>query len=791
MDQSRRRPNWLLQSKVLVCLLIVLLLAIQPARADSAGAEGTDLQLDVRINGYPSNLIAAFRQMPDGHMASPRSELKELGVAVPDGPPGDIIQLNTIPGLSYVYDPDTQSIALELPNSSRIAKSLGNNPFADDFARASPGTGLLVNYTAFGAGNYDIPGEDADFSGANVTLDARAFSRFGTLRQSGLLGTTAFDDVKALRLDTTWAYSDQQRMLSYRLGDIISGGLRWTRPVRMGGGQIERNFGLRPDLITMPLPHLSGSAAVPSTLEVYQDNIRTYSADVQPGPFSIDNLPVFTNSGTARMVLTDASGRQVATEADFFTSPELLAKGLLDYSADLGLARRNYGTESFDYDRNPAFSGSARYGVTDAVTGEAHGEAMFDLVNAGVGAVASAREFGLFSGAVSASAHDGDKGLLMYASWSAQYGRLALNASTSRTLGTYWDIAAATRAPDPDLPFYSDVPKALDQVSIGYSLPDYNTGLGLSFIHQEDGDGKVSYLISGSATKTFDFGPTLFASAYYDTQDDHDFGGYVGVSWPLGARTMMSGGMSVTNHSIYATADAYRPLGVDAGDYGWRVNRQQGDAQSTTAGASYRTSVGVADGSIYQGGKQVSGNASFSGAFVVADDSVFASDTIMDSFAVVDTRTPGVGVSYENRYAGKTRGDGKLLLPGLRSFQKNRIAIDVNDLPLDAEASSTEQIVVPGDGAGVVVDFGVKTDMAGVIVTLTGPDGKAIPAGSEALLNNQGDSFVVGYDGEVYVTGAEGHNSITVHLSTGDCTAQFQYTPSADGQAAAGPVACL
>jgi outer membrane usher protein len=36
----------------------------------------------------------------------------------------------------------------------------------------------------------------------------------------------------------------------------------WARPIRLGGVQVERDFLLRPDLITAPLPALSGSDEV-------------------------------------------------------------------------------------------------------------------------------------------------------------------------------------------------------------------------------------------------------------------------------------------------------------------------------------------------------------------------------------------------------------------------------------------------------------------------------------------------------------------------------------------------
>ncbi|MBX4378754.1 hypothetical protein K4H02_27235, partial [Mycobacterium tuberculosis] len=79
-----------------------------------------------------------------------------------------------------------------------------------------------------------------------------------------------------------------------------SGGLQWTRPVYLGGLQVQRNFHLRSDLVTIPIPVISGSAAVPSTLEVYTQNVKTYSGTVPSGPFQVTNFPVFTGAGQAQ-----------------------------------------------------------------------------------------------------------------------------------------------------------------------------------------------------------------------------------------------------------------------------------------------------------------------------------------------------------------------------------------------------------------------------------------------------------------------------------------------------------
>ena len=100
-------------------------------------------------------------------------------------------------------------------------------------------------------------------------------------------------------------------MMRYRAGDFINDGLSWTRPVRLGGAQVKSDFALRPDLVTMPLPLVSGTVAVPSTVDVLVNGDRVFSQQVQPGPFQIPQLPVVSGASTISMAVTNALGRQV------------------------------------------------------------------------------------------------------------------------------------------------------------------------------------------------------------------------------------------------------------------------------------------------------------------------------------------------------------------------------------------------------------------------------------------------------------------------------------------------
>ena len=207
------------------------------------------------------------------------------------------------------------------------------------------------------------------FEGVSGLFQPRVFGPLGIV--SGGLVTQTNDGLYGTRrLDTTWSYTDPGTMRTYAAGDIITGGLSWTRPVRLGGVQMKRDFSLRPDLVTFPVPTISGSAAVPSTVDLFVDNARRFSGEVPAGPFQITNLPVVTGQGSARLVVRDVQGQEVVSESAFFASPQLLAEGLIDYALEAGFARRFYAIRSFDYDDRFMGSATLRYGLTDVLTVE-------------------------------------------------------------------------------------------------------------------------------------------------------------------------------------------------------------------------------------------------------------------------------------------------------------------------------------------------------------------------------------------------------------------------------------
>ena len=797
----------------------VLIATAGPPAAAGIGASGVpppasaapaQLQLEIFIDDKPARLVGAFLHLPDGRISSKRSELREAGIAAPgSGADDEDIVLETLPGLYYRYDETTQTIRFTVPAALRAAHDYDGAGPGIEGTPATSATGAVLNYDLFSSALRSTQDPHITYQGASAGLDARVFSQFGTLSQTAILGSTTSSRLTALRLETAFSYSDPGSLITYKAGDTISSGLAWTRPVRLGGLQAQRNFGLRPDLVTLPLPSVSGSAAVPSTLDVYVNNVKTFSQEVETGPYRINNLPLLGGDGTARVVLHDASGHEIEQTLPFFATARLLKPGLMDYSIEAGLPRQFFGVDSASYSRKPVASASLRRGIFDWLTVETHAEGGAGLYNAGIGAIVRVFDRASLSSAVSASRSSAGMGFQSYASLETRLWGVSVNAASLRTFGTFDDLASVTAASAPKSygssvsaggsfdPYAIRVtirpPRAQDRVSISLPVPfDRSSSIGLSFVNQTSVDRQVSRLVSASYSRTLAFNASFYLSAFKDLGSRKETGVFMGLSAPLGPRLSASAGFSFANRGWSATSELARPLGRETGSYGWRVRDSEGKGQSSAqyATGSYRSPYGRLEVGASQQRGSTQGTAEFEGSVATLGGGVYLGNRIDDSFAVVDAGAPDVEVLFENRVAGRTNAQGKILLPELHSYQRNKIEINPLGLPMDAAAGTTQDVIAPADRSGILVDFKVKTNIKAAVVILQDKTGKMLAPGLTGALAGQSERFAVGYDGRAYVAGLGPSNSVTIDTEAGSCTANFAYAPAGEAQTVIGPVIC-
>lgn len=772
-----------------------------PALAQGDGAASAqsavrELHLEVFINGNSTNLIAQFYREADGTFLISARQLENVGIVpLPAATREDgRVDIARLPDLNYRYDEAGQNIYFTAAFDALSANVIDAQRRAER-PRPEPevSPGGVLNYTLYASSGGENLGGVSSYEGASAWVDARLFGGFGTLT-TGFVGNTSPDwGNEITRLDTTWSYSSPNSLTTYSLGDFVSGGLTWTRPVRLGGVQIRRNFGLRPDLVTMPLPQLSGSAAVPSTVDLYIENARRLTQEVPAGPFEIVNLPAVSGRGTARVVVQDSLGRETVVEAPFFTSSRLLRQGLLDYSAEAGFPRRSFGVESNDYDRQAVASGTIRYGFNDALTLEGHAEGGTSLINAGAGAVFGLGYYGIGSLAMAGSGHEQGSGLLISGGVELDPGFIYLSARSQRTFGDYADIGAIAGRPERvlDQPLrLNSPPRAVDQLSVSLPLRFDPTTIGASYTHVDRRDGR-SQLLGFTASRRLWQSTSLFANAFQDLDRSDSFGIFIGLSFPLGGRIHGSTGVNRDSRGTSYYAEASRSDQPRPGSYGWRLRNMEGATTNRLASASYRSSFARLQVGVEQYEDRYRATGQIEGSFVAAGGDVFLANRIDDAFAVVDAGAPGVPVELENRPMGETNSRGRMLLPGLRSYEANRISIDPSALPVDAIVQETRRVAVPADRSGTTVSFAVQTEVPSALVTLVAGDGSFVPVGSAGTLADSGQSFIVGYDGQAFISDLGPSNRVEVEFPSGErCHARFSFTPRPGEQVAIPAVGC-
>lgn len=780
-----------------VCTLVVLMLIFASGRA----AAGDHLLLiEVVINGHTTGKIGEFTQR-DGTLWARRSELRELGFRLPDTAgenDGELLALPLLPGIGWRLNEAAQTLDVTAATDSLLPTVLKSRP--DSGTSSVPfesGSGVVFDY--------DLVATSA--SGDNQTsglFDLRAFSPWG-VASSGLLARFggAVYQPRTVRLDTSYTYSDPETLRRYRLGDFISGGLSWTRPVRLGGARISSDFSMRPDLVTFPLPSLRGAATVPSTVDVLVSGQRSFSREVPPGPFEVPQLPVMTGVGMVTLNVTDALGRQTTETLPFYASSALLAPNLQTFSAEVGALRRNWGSVSNSYGASVA-SASYRRGLSSRLTVEAHAEVASRLFMGGGGVVANLADLAVFNLAAAGSGGGGRSGIQATTGIQHLGQAFSLGASATFASRQFGDLGALDGDPVPWRQLFANAGLSLGRAgSFGIAYTGINRDLRPIAVRWYGAptspspadwiDASASQhqrMLSASYSVQLLGKVSLYVTTYKDFASGGGNGAMVGLTLPFGGRSSASVSAGSSGGSSYTQVQAMQSANT-VGDWGYRLYRAGGDATHETAELDYKSPWALISLGADHMDQQTAWRGQARGALAATDGGLFATNTINDSFAVVDTGgAPDIRVRYENRDMGRTDGAGRLLVPELRSFEVNHLSIEPTDVPADASITVSRREVRPMDRSGVVVKFPVKISH-GALLRLVDAAGRPLPLGSVVTLTATGVAVSLGYDGEAYAEDLQAHNEVRVQRPDGrECVARFDYRPTPGDIPTLGPLPC-
>ncbi|RVU33420.1 fimbrial biogenesis outer membrane usher protein [Rheinheimera riviphila] len=733
------------------------------------------LYLNVVINDWHTGQTLLVKPQAGGFMletAPLRTLLPALNL-----PASDWTDSRQLPLQQIEYQVSTQQLHLRLAESWLPQTRLQQRPPAPT-PELTYGEALILNYDL--VAEYQTPRQQ--MLGANLDLNLN-YQQSHFRHQQVVLRQQ--QQTELVRLDTSLSIQDHQQLRSLQLGDFITPASSGGRAYRLAGVQWRRNYSLQPDLITYPLPELNHSLAVPSNTDLFIQGMKTFSADLPPGPFVIASQPMLNGAGVATFVSTDVFGRTQQVEQPFYVADSLLAKGLTDYALSLGWPRLSYGQMQSHYASKPALVAAYRYGQqADRTLGftfehfeQLKGFSLEIQQQLGLAGVLGAAVSQSFTGQSFTDQGFADEN---GAQWRLNYSYLApgwqVNASHLQRDSNFFDLAS----------YYGAQLLAKRQSQIGLSFHSQFGSAALYLLEQQYAQQPKKRYLNLSYSLAGDRHWSGFLTLNYQTEQR---------AWNLALSVSYQFDQQLRG-SVYASQGdndfQYLSLHQSRSEvHGWSFAAQQSlttAANNSQLYGNYRNHVSDS----YLSFSNQAGNNRWSGgsrgSLVATAGEWFITEPVSQAFAVVDTQGhAGIDIYNSYRYVATTNERGKALVPHLLANLPNQISIDPLQLPLDSQISNFQQQVTPAGVTGIHLQFDINQQRT-LLLKIYMPGGAYAPLGSQLFAGGQHISSV-GWDGEVMLAATYANSTLKLTLPDGQhCALQLPAPPVERGFV---PVQCI
>lgn len=554
----------------------------------------------------------------------------------------------------------------------------------------------------------------------------------------------------AQRLDTQFRHDLVSDGESVVAGDQISSN-RLGSPVLYGGISWGSDFSQRPELPTYPLPVIPGSAALPSTAELYVNGQLRQRQSVDSGAYLLSSPALMPGAGQLQVVTRDLLGRETRVNQPYYVSPQLLRPGLTDYHVDLGWLREGLGSPQ---DRYGSAFGSVdwRRGLDGDLTAGAHADLQPGSLSLQGEWLSSALASGLtqLTGGLSRDDRAGiGQALGMAREW---------RSSTHYLAGNY-------RYASPAFVELGRTPGAIAQ------------RLGVQAAEQLGGGVQISagWLREVRRDREDIDVRTLGAQLQQGSRQWFlNLAGNPAQGWSrsLGLFQTLTPGHSLTL-LLQQTSDArwggllqwsWQPVNSP---WSWRAGHQQQAGQGTsTVSAQYngeRGSGNVVASEDPAGSRLLS---SLSTGLAWVPGNLLWGRRINDSVVVADVGAPGVRVYRDNQPVARSNASGQAMISDLRPHVPVQLSLDNEDLPITVQPVSVDLRLRPVRGLSwVALTLPPATWRSRWQARLA--DGTLLPAGSQIRQGMLPADLPSGLDGLLYLPAGWMHHAIDITLPDG------------------------
>lgn len=743
-----------------LCLLSMLG-AVGVGGAAPAGTV-RDMWVEVRINNVSQADFALVHIDLRGHLFVRLEDLQAWHMKPPGSAEADdLVRLDDVLGLRVHLEEDELVLRLEADPSLFSAQVLASGRNIDAPQRGMPA--VFMNYDLFAERNGGTGAGETHSAllqaGASLGRASFTSSWLGS-RVAGGPGAAAADPGQSgwHRLDTDLLLDFPEYTARLTLGDSVTSPGTLGQSVRFTGVHWATDYATRPGLTPYALPVVSGTATVPSSIELYVNQALVQRTTVDAGPFELNNIPIPVGQGAVDIRMRDILGHVQQLSVPYLVIPQLIAAGLTTVDFAAGAVRENYGIGSFGYGR-PFLSGGIQHGLIDIATINASAELSpesSELTARGGAALRAGRNVTLeLTPAVSHAAAVGT-GVAVDAGIDALWSGSAVGVhfrSASAGFVELGDLTPGSR---------------LHTEWATQASAQFGTWGSLGVVYA----WRRSYTAptTAAATLTYNFSVRRvgFIGAFVSSTRS---GGVSDVIAGITFTRYLGNGVSA---SVTGTCDdgastvnvqVGRAPPPDAG-WGWELAHARGSVNTDGARIDARSAYGSGSGELDSARSGTTGILAWQGGFLWAGGRAWPAQTLTGPAALVEVpELGGVQVLHDGQPVGRTDAAGRILVPGLRPFEDNNITVVSEDLPLTAMVDSDRLIVRPYSHGVVRGVLAVSASDSRVFILRLGPR-DLVPAGAEAVID--GRAYPVGTQGLAQLpVSQEGREALVSWLAHG------------------------
>ncbi|MFJ6025710.1 hypothetical protein ACIQC9_14045 [Brevundimonas sp. NPDC092305] len=285
-------------------------------------------------------------------------------------------------GFDLTFDPALLDLAVSIPVEARQRQTLGLG-FDSSVINPTPSAdpepfSLYLNYRA------SLDYVHVSEGGREEGLRAPRFD----IDLNGTVGKVAFEnlltvdpdaDEEVQRNASRLIYDQPDKILRWTVGDLFPEGTSFQSAPDIAGLSVQRLYSLSPsDRFVASRSSRTITLREESNIEIRVNGALARTLTLAPGTYDLRDLPLTQGANAVEIVIESLSGQREVILFDFFSDNTLLAPGIDEFYAGVGIqAPREAGRIDYQ-EEEPVFSGFYRRGITEQITLGANAQATQD-----------------------------------------------------------------------------------------------------------------------------------------------------------------------------------------------------------------------------------------------------------------------------------------------------------------------------------------------------------------------------------------------------------------------------